>query len=255
MVSMIPFKPFGRPSSLAGTIASLALLFIGISAPAMTQEFEAGLDRASESCRMDTCSGFSLVSTAPLKSVPNGTLFDVVYKTTYKEYGPSESHPYQRVTKSETGVGNRFVFCSKTRPAIFSFSPQKHLWHLRILFPGDALDVQGADDTDTSLYLAACHHYFPQDWTSPAAITIIRHLGYAFRDGDADKFGLPTAFDNLGPVDFVIDLADKYIPQDAEERAASLPSKAPAIAAPSTPRLQLPPVPMTPHDPSSDGRY
>ena len=107
-------------------------------------------------------------------------------------------------------MGNLFVFCSKQRPALFTYSDAKHQWHLRVLFPGDPLDVDGAGDTDTLMYLAACHQYFPQDWTTPAAITTIRRLGYAFREGDAQKFTLPTAMDNMSPFEFVAHLADRY---------------------------------------------
>lgn len=200
----------------------LAALFLtGLLTAARAQEFEAGLNRSVESCRIDTCGSFAIKYSWPVATAPNGVLFDVTFTNAYKEYEPSERHAYQKVTRAENGVGNRFVFCSKREPAMFSFSDEQHQWHLRRLFPGDPLDVEGAGDTDTLLYLAACHHFFPRDWTTPAAVETIHRLGYAFTEGAAGRSELPTSVDGTSPFDFVNDLTNHR--RDAAEPTHGVP--------------------------------
>lgn len=113
-------------------LAGMLSLFL-ILGSAQGAEFASALGKQGYGrCHMDVCEFFIIDQSAPLGTSKVGTLFAISQRqwdATYKVRGDNDTHEYDRppVTISEKKAALGLVFCSKTKPYIFSFFEDK--WH------------------------------------------------------------------------------------------------------------------------------
>ena len=166
-------------------VASCSLLImLGFGRSAAAVEFEAGIGpTVHERCRMDTCGFATLQSSVPVAVLRDGTLFAISGVDWGAEYARRQDDldEYSFPPKS-IGPKSSFiwmVFCSKTRPYMFSFYNGE--WLATPLRPGDDQAMSGFNESAYQNYWASCHHFFP---TNEALIAkMAPRLGYNLHGG------------------------------------------------------------------------
>jgi hypothetical protein len=185
---------------LVGIISSF--MFLG---SAHAAEFAAALGKQGYGrCHMDVCSFFIIDESAPLGTSKLGTLYAVSQRqwdATYKMRGDNDTHEYDRppVSISEKKASLSLVFCSKTKPYVFSFFGEK--WRSYPLRPGDESSIFGVNEATYQFYFAECHNHIMRDPYATASIALAKKIGYNF--GKSDTSNPPSSEGEVNPLDLL----------------------------------------------------
>ena len=168
---------------------------LAVSPFAQAAEFEAAVGRTGFGrCHMLECGFFVIDDVAPIGSGKDGKLFALSLRSWSNEYRDRQSgDPYSAPPKT-TGKPEKssltFVYCSKTRAAIFSYFDTG--WQSTMLQIGKASAMSGASETAHTLYYAACHRFITRD---PVAKEMASKLGYKSADGTSNAADLSGSDD------------------------------------------------------------
>jgi hypothetical protein len=146
----------------------LAILLLSNSAAYATgPEFAAAIGQQGFGrCHMDACNFFVIEAASPIGSAKDGTLFALAVRRWEAEYRPSnDGHEYDRppIRIEKPRWSTELVFCSKTRPVTFYYSPEDNTWLSTNLRPGDDGSIYGAIEWAYQFYYAACHVYITRN--------------------------------------------------------------------------------------------
>ena len=164
-------------------IASASLLWLLTSPVGATQFSPAVLNKPTPPiCIHESCATLTLLSAVPVgNETPSGVLYSVLVEYDYRDD-----------TKTHL-LFNDFVFCSKSRPALFDHSPDGKT--LISLHPNSP-DRKDHELSGMSIYYATCHAYLHYDVSHDKALA--GRLGYS-RQVNADD----QEDQNMSPYEFI----------------------------------------------------
>lgn len=169
------------------------LLLCAVAAPtAKAQEFAALTGKLVPGrCHMDYCTWLSIENADFVGEAPHGAL----YRLETKWFSSHHPRGYDRPAPRKLDANDTsYVFCSKTKPALFNANEDKATWRVSFLAPGVKDQVYGANETALALYWAACHRAIVKD-VYDGGEKLGRKLGYriAKAGDDIEKLADPKA--------------------------------------------------------------